>query len=126
MPIPTLTLRSVVLDAPDVRALADFYERLLGWRVTTEQDDPTWRRLEPAGGGTGLAVQLEPLFVPPVWPADTTHQQMQLHLDLLVADRPAAAAHAEACGARLAPFQPQDDVLVYLDPIGHPFCLFED
>lgn len=26
----------------------------------------------------------------------------------------------------LAQFQPQDDVRVYLDPAGHPFCLFVD
>jgi hypothetical protein len=24
----------------------------------------------------------------------------------------------------LAEFQPQDDVRVYLDPAGHPFCLY--
>ena len=27
-------------------------------------------------------------------------------------------------GATLAEFQPQDDVRVYLDPAGHPFCLW--
>jgi hypothetical protein len=27
-------------------------------------------------------------------------------------------------GAVLAEYQPQDDVRVYLDPAGHPFCLF--
>jgi len=27
-------------------------------------------------------------------------------------------------GATLADFQPQDDVRVYFDPAGHPFCLF--
>ena len=122
--MPNLSLRSVVLDAPDVRSLADFYERLLGWRITSDDDDPTWARMEPPGGGTGLAVQQEPSFVPPVWPGETTHQQMQLHLDLQVDDLPAACAHAETCGARLADFQPQEDVRVYLDPVGHPFCLF--
>jgi catechol 2,3-dioxygenase-like lactoylglutathione lyase family enzyme len=124
--MPNLSLRSVVLDAPDVRALAGFYQRLLGWRVTSDEDDPTWVRLEPPGGGTGLAVQQEPLFVPPVWPADREAQQMQLHLDVQVDDLAAACAHAKSCGARPAPFQPQDDVRVYLDPVGHPFCLFVD
>lgn len=33
-------------------------------------------------------------------------------------------AHAQACGASLAAYQPQPDVRVYLDPAGHPFCLF--
>ncbi|MFE9031605.1 VOC family protein [Streptomyces iakyrus] len=32
-------------------------------------------------------------------------------------------ARAVAEGARLAGFQPQDDVRVLLDPAGHPFCL---
>ena len=30
----------------------------------------------------------------------------------------------EQAGATLADFQPQEDVRVYLDPAGHPFCLF--
>jgi predicted enzyme related to lactoylglutathione lyase len=121
-----LELRSVVLDASDVRGLGEFYQQLLGWSVTSEADDPTWLRIAPADGGTGIAVQYEPHYVSPVWPADTTHQQMQLHLDLKVDDLPAACAHAESVGARLAEFQPQDDVRVYLDPVGHPFCLFEN
>jgi hypothetical protein len=98
---------------------------LLGWSVTSGEDDPTWLRLAPAGGGTGLAVQHEPKYVRPVWPSETTHQQMQLHLDLKVDDLAAASAHAEQCGATPAGFQPQEDVRVYLDPVGHPFCLFE-
>jgi len=124
--MPNLRLRSVVLDAPDVRALADFYQRLLGWPATSDDDDPTWFRMEPPGGGTGLAVQEEREFVPPVWPGEGGAQQMQLHLDLQVDDLAAACAHAEQCCARLAEFQPQDDVRVYLDPVGHPFCLFVD
>lgn len=118
-----MQLRSVVLDALDVRSLGAFYQRLLGWSATADEDD--WYRLAPDGGGTGIAVQAEPDFVRPVWPSDTTHQQMQLHLDLKVDDLAAASAHAERCGAVLAGFQPQDDVRVYLDPAGHPFCLFE-
>jgi hypothetical protein len=33
-------------------------------------------------------------------------------------------AHAVAQGATLAGFQPQEDVRVFLDPAGHPFCLY--
>jgi hypothetical protein len=29
-------------------------------------------------------------------------------------------------GAELACHQPQDDVRVLLDPVGHPFCLYLD
>ncbi len=51
---------------------------------------------------------------------------LQLHLDVQVNDLPGALAHALACGARLAEYQPQDDVRVCLDPVGHPFCLWLD
>ena len=47
-----------------------------------------------------------------------------MHLDIEVDDLDAAGARAVAAGATLAAFQPQDDVRVYLDPAGHPFCLF--
>ncbi len=45
---PALTLSATVLDAPDPRALAAFYQRLVGWPVV--QDDPTWVTLRPPGG----------------------------------------------------------------------------
>jgi predicted enzyme related to lactoylglutathione lyase len=118
-----ISFRSVVLDAPDVAELGAFYERLLGWSATSRDSD--WWRLQPADGGTGLSIQLEPNHVRPTWPSDTTHQQMQLHLDLQVDDLGAASQHATEAGATLADFQPQDDVRVFLDPVGHPFCLFE-
>jgi predicted enzyme related to lactoylglutathione lyase len=121
--MPEIRFRSVVLDAPDVPELAAFYKRLLGWPPTSEE--PDWARFEPAPGQTGLAIQLEPQFVRPSWPSDTAHQQMQLHLDLQVDDLDAASEHATRAGATLADFQPQDDVRVFLDPVGHPFCLFE-
>jgi len=124
--MPNLRLRSVVLDAPDARALADFYQRLLGWRFTENKQDGTWAVLDPPGGGTGLSVQQEPEFVRPRWPSAADQQQMQLHLDVQVDDLQAASRHAEECGAQLAEFQPQNHVRVYLDPAGHPFCLFVD
>jgi len=49
---------------------------------------------------------------------------MMAHLDIHVDDLDAAGAHAMDAGAALAAYQPQDDVRVYLDPAGHPFCLF--
>jgi hypothetical protein len=47
-----------------------------------------------------------------------------MHLDIEVDDLEAADAHAVAAGAVLADYQPQEDVRVYLDPAGHPFCLW--
>jgi hypothetical protein len=119
---PRLSLTAVVLDSPDARELAAFYRRLLGWQVL--RDDPEWVMLAAAGGGAGLSFQTEPAYVPPIWPAHEGDQQMSVHLDIEVDDLDVAGAHAVRAGAVLADFQPQDDVRVYLDPAGHPFCLF--
>jgi predicted enzyme related to lactoylglutathione lyase len=50
---------------------------------------------------------------------------MSMHLDIRVDDLDAASAHAVAAGATVAEFQPQEGVVVHLDPAGHPFCLFQ-
>ena len=117
-----MTLSATVLDSPDARMLADFYRRLLGWTVV--KDEPGWVQLRPPGGGSGLSFQTEAAYAKPTWPTRPGDQQMMLHLDIEVDDLDAAGAHAVAAGATLAEYQPQDDVRVYLDPAGHPFCLW--
>ncbi len=119
---PRMTLSGIVLDSADAQHLAAFYRRLLGW--TVEQDEPDWVKLGAPGDGPGLSFQTEAAYVRPTWPAGPGDQQMMLHLDIEVDDLDAAGAHAVAAGAVLAEYQPQDDVRVYLDPAGHPFCLF--
>jgi catechol 2,3-dioxygenase-like lactoylglutathione lyase family enzyme len=118
-----LEIRSTVLGSPDPRALGAFYAQLLGWEVL--DDEPEWVKIKPLGGGHGLAFQLEAHHARPAWPAGPGEQQMQLHLDIGATDLDAGVARAEALGARLAAYQPQDDVRVMLDPDGHPFCLFQ-
>ena len=119
---PQIRLNSTVLGAPDASELAAFYERLLGWERGTNK--PGWVTLQPPLLGTGLSFQSEPDCVPPVWPSQPSEQQIMLDLDLAVDDLDAAVAWAVEVGARLADFQPQEDVRVMLDPVGHPFCLF--
>ncbi|MFJ3224983.1 VOC family protein [Streptomyces sp. NPDC086783] len=119
---PEFTLAATVLDAPDARELSVFYRGLLGWEV--REDGPDWVMIAPPEGGAGLSFQTEPHFVPPHWPAVPDEQQMMLHLDLEVDDLSAALTRATALGARPADVQPQDDVRVLFDPVGHPFCLF--
>jgi catechol 2,3-dioxygenase-like lactoylglutathione lyase family enzyme len=119
---PRLTLTAAVLDTPDPRGLARFYQRLLGWPLGS--DDPDWASVRPEGGGAGLSFQLEEHHVRPVWPAGDGDPRMQMHLDIEVDDLAAATEHALAVGAELADFQPQDDVRVCFDPAGHPFCLW--
>ncbi|MCA0144311.1 VOC family protein [Blastococcus sp. LR1] len=121
---PGIRLRAPVLGSPDPQALARFYQRLLGWPL--RDDEPEWAALQPDDGGPGLSFQLEADHVPPVWPPEPGTQQMQQHLDFLVDDLDAAAAVAEAAGARLlnAYTDPHEDVRTYADPDGHPFCIF--
>ncbi len=119
---PELTLTTVNIGAPDPLALARFYERLLGWKIGAEE--PDWVVIRPPGGGVSLSFQTESDYVPPVWPAGPGDQQMMLHLEIRVTDLDSAQAHAVACGATVAEHQPQDDVCVCLDPVGHPFCLW--
>jgi catechol 2,3-dioxygenase-like lactoylglutathione lyase family enzyme len=122
MEAPRTRVSTTVLGAPEPRALATFYERLLGWNRV--HDDPGWIMLRPPDGGTGLSFQEEVEYVAPVWPAGPGDQQMMMHLDIAVEDLERAVEWATAAGARLADFQPQAEVRVMLDPAGHPFCLF--
>jgi catechol 2,3-dioxygenase-like lactoylglutathione lyase family enzyme len=117
-----MTLTATVLGAPDANTLAAFYRELLGWE--TRADEPGWVALAAPGGGGGLSFQTEEGHVAPAWPAGPGEQQMMMHLDIEVDDLATAGAHAVRCGATLAEYQPQDDVRVYLDPAGHPFCLW--
>ncbi|QGN48861.1 VOC family protein [Micromonospora sp. WMMD558] len=121
-PRPRLRLTTVNLDTPDPAALARFYARLLGWETAVEEADDVV--LRAPDGGVGLSFQRERRYVPPTWPAEAGRQQMMAHLEIGVDDLAAAQAHAVACGATVAPWQPQDDVRVCLDPDGHPFCLW--
>ncbi|WP_204456170.1 VOC family protein [Actinokineospora baliensis] len=117
-----MTVTATVLDAPDARELAAFYQRLLGWPKGADESE--WVTLRPPGGGTGLSFQSEPHYQRPTWPSRPGAQQMMSHLDIEVADLASAGAHAVAAGAVLAGVQPQPDVRIYLDPAGHPFCLW--
>jgi len=117
-----ITLTAVVINSPNPAALARFYGQLLGWTISTE--DEGWVQLANPDGGIGLSIQQEDIYVRPVWPARRGEQQMMMHLDICVDDLEAGCAHAAACGATLADYQPQDNVRVHLDPDGHPFCLY--
>lgn len=120
---PRTRVSAVVLGAPDARALATFYEALLGW--TRVEDEPDWVKVRPPdGGGAGLSFQTEESYVPPIWPGSPGEQRMTAHLDIAVEDLDAGVAWACENGATVAAYQPQDDVRVMLDPAGHPFCLF--
>ncbi|TKJ18505.1 VOC family protein [Blastococcus sp. CCUG 61487] len=122
--MPSFSFTATVLGTPDPRGLARFYQRLLGWPLRDDTDE--WATLRPADGSTGLSFQLERDHVPPVWPPHPGTQQMQLHLDFEVDDLEAATAAALEAGAdRIGGYDdPHEQVRIFADPAGHPFCLF--
>ena len=126
---PRIEWTSVTIGAPAPRELAAFYAALLGGEVTAseparpgEPEQAGWAQVRT--DGRTLNFEFEQCWAAPVWPARPGQQLASQHLDLYVADLPAATAWALECGARLAEQQPQPDVRVLLDPAGHPFCLF--
>lgn len=122
-----------VLDAANPVALAEFYERLLGWPIV-EREGPQpgnppedgWAKVRSPEGDQKLEFQWEPNYVAPTWPPVAGEQLMMMHLDIGVEDLEAGVQWALENGARLVEHQPQEDVRVMLDPEGHPFCLFPD
>lgn len=116
---PEIRFDLTVLDTPDPKALATFYADLLGWTVDGDRDD--WVTVRGAGG-SGLAFQRAADFVAPTWPDPAVQQQF--HIDFDVPDMDAAEAWALHLGARkVGEPVPGDSFRVYLDPVGHPFCL---
>ena len=126
---PSVRATSVTVMTPEPLQLADFYARLLGTEVSATEPPPTGA---PEAAGFAqlrmphltLNFEYEEQWARPVWPAQAGRQTATQHLDLRVDDLEAATDWATRCGATLADTQPQDDVRVLLDPVGHPFCLF--
>ena len=108
---------SIVLDCPDPAALAKFYGAMLDWKVDISSD---WAEVR-ADYGQCLSFQLVEGYRPPVWPDQDVPQQM--HLDVVVDDLDTAEAEVVALGATKHEHQPATTFRVFLDPVGHPFCL---
>jgi Glyoxalase-like domain len=122
--MPLARMRSVVLDCPQPRVLAEFYRGLVGGEITFAEDD--WVVLEV--DGLRVAFQQADEFAPPTWP--TGERPQQFHLDVTVDDVDAVEPEVLALGATKHETQPGEDggdsFRVYLDPAGHPFCLCWD
>lgn len=97
-----------------------------------EGSERDWATLAPPGGGVSperpdgratLAFQRIEDWVAPTWPGGQHPQQF--HLDFSVGDIDAAEPAVLELGAVRADHQPSTDggFRVYLDPVGHPFCL---
>jgi predicted enzyme related to lactoylglutathione lyase len=120
----SIGLSLTALDCPDPIALANFYASLLELEVEPLNDFPledvTWLEVQE-DGVTVLGFQKVDNYVAPTWPEGPVPQQ--LHLDFHSTDLDKDEAHALAVGARKTDFQPGETFRVFLDPVGHPFCL---
>jgi hypothetical protein len=131
-------LRTVVLDATDARAVAEFWRQLLGYGYRPGDEPPPpgqpdphgrdWLVLRDPNGEARVAVQHVDELASSTWPDPRVPQQ--LHLDLTVPDVGELAVQrdrARSLGARVLEDRatdPDEPLYVLADPAGHPFCIF--
>ena len=112
------------IDCPDPVALANFYSKLSGYEMEPLGDldsaKVTWYSLLRKGEPV-ISFQRIPNYMAATWPEGPVPQQM--HLDFDVKDLDEAEVKVLALGATKAAFQSATNYRVYLDPVGHPFCL---
>ena len=122
MKFPRLHL--VLLDCPEPFELAKFYSALTGIAVETRPgcapEDLTDIDLVH-DSFPALSFQRVENYVAPTWPDGITPKQ--IHLDFEVDDLDDGERHVLSIGARKAEYQPGETFRVFLDPVGHPFCL---
>lgn len=123
--MPIADYRHATVDCPDPLALAKFYSALAGLEIEDFKEIPpdkiTWLTLQDKDGHVVLAFARVENYIAPTWPEGNVPQQT--HLEFSVPDLDLAEEQALAIGARKPDFQPGDGFRVYLDPVGHPFCL---
>jgi hypothetical protein len=109
----------MTVDCPEPNVMADFYAALLGGTVT--------RRIAGEAnvdaGGKLINFRATREYRPPTWPSPEV--PMHAHFEYVVEDPHAAAQQLLPLGASLAVHQDPENpnLLVMLDPAGHPFCL---
>ena len=111
-------LGAVSLNCPDPHALAVFYSALLEKEITFESDDFSAIQLD----NLWLTMQRVEGFQASTWPSGEIPSHV--HLDFSVTNLDTGEVAVLAAGATLAPEQPERDRWrVFLDPVGHPFCI---
>ena len=104
-----------------LQSRADFYRSLDYPADEGDEVDPLLRSPEPDGIGIAFEFQSEG-YEPPRWP-DPAYPQ-QIHVDIFVRD--IDAAEELVVGLDAAKLQDHGRHRVYADPVGHPFCLYEE
>jgi len=83
-----------------------------------------YHKLVHADGSTPeIGFEYAPDDPAPAWPDEDRPQQV--HLDIEVGDIASASALVERLGATRLCDGDADDHVVFADPVGHPFCLYE-
>lgn len=125
-PNSVIELGGVCIDCgPDqFENMVAFYSTVLGAEVVHHED--RWASIcDPRN--TFVNIQAQDWYLPPVWPELTQGQTKMIHFECGVSDMDAAVALVVQSGGMVAPYQPYDrspsQLLVALDPAGHPFCL---
>ena len=116
-----LRLTDFIIDCPDTIELAEFYSGVT--RVPVKEDsNEQWAGLQL--GGIELAFARVEDYRAPRWP-DHEHPK-QFHLDFEVDDLEAEHRRVLDLGATLhrdCTDPKGHGFRVYVDPVGHPFCL---
>lgn len=111
---------AITIDCDDAAAMRSFYKEALGGA-----DIPGFDQSIRVGGMPLNFRELED-WVRPTWPGG----DMQIHFEFLVpvGQLEQQEARLISLGAEKSPHQDPEDpgLIVFLDPAGHPFCLFED
>ncbi len=129
-------IATVVLDTRDARRLAEFYRELFGLQYREsdeppppgESDDRDWLVLRNPHGGPQLAFQQTDGVQPSTWPDPSVPQMF--HLDTVVATTEELETQKQRAldlGATLRfdrHEDPDEPLYVFVDPSGHPFCIF--
>ena len=120
---PTIHFASVTLDCPNGEMLADFYSALLGW--SKQRFDEEWLAVISPDKHICLLFQEVEDYQSPVWPNEKGKQQQMTHVDFASppGEKEAVIQHALACGATYASVQHSEDYVIFIDPVGHPFCI---
>jgi catechol 2,3-dioxygenase-like lactoylglutathione lyase family enzyme len=129
-------LLHTAIDTTTPRELAEFYRQLLGLQYRAgdepprhgQPDDADWLVLVDSDGVRQLAFQQVDHLERTTWPKHDV--PMQLHVDFTVsslAELHRQRERAEALGAEVLldrTADPDEALLVFADPSGHPFCIF--
>jgi predicted enzyme related to lactoylglutathione lyase len=116
-----LELTDFIIDCPDPMKLAAFYAAVMGAEVADGSDDE-WASIRC--GIVDLAFQRVDNYRRPRWPSD--EHPKQYHIDFEVDEFEPEQRRVVKLGAIL-----QKNFIgpegygwqVYIDPVGHPFCL---